>query len=169
MSESHTHLDIKADLYWSQIEIGIFARDEKNIGKTRTDVLTYVRDYLVAVEIQHTPLSMKSVQHRMLQHTREGAHTLWLFTPELLIYNGNQIRNFNWVLFIQSIQDGMIFMPCENPQKIMPARIGNADGQKILDKKDPIDLDELDFETMQGLNTTCKKGLEWDTKEMDGY
>jgi hypothetical protein len=168
MSESFTHQDIKADLYWTLAQEG-FAQVEKNIGRTRTDVLTHVGDYPVAIEIQHTRLSMKSVIHRMYQHTQEGFHTLWLFTPELLMYNENYARNLKWVFFIQMLQGGMIFMPSES-QEIIPARVDNSlvvagdtlvAGRKILDKKDPIDLEDLNFETNYGFNiTTCKK-LEW--------
>ena len=174
MPESHIHTDIKADLYWSLCEDGCYAEVEKNIGRTRTDVLVQVGDHLVAVEIQHTRLSLKDVVRRMRQHALEGAHTLWLFTPELLIYNETNIRNFKWVLFIQSLQGGMIFMPGQFPREIIPARVDNSlivsddmlvAGRKVLEKKDPISLDDLSFETLRGFNVVTCPGLDWDYYE----
>lgn len=170
MPESYKHLDIKSDLYWDIIQEGVYAEVEKTIGRSRTDVLTQIEDHTLAIEIQHTRLPLKIALRRMKQHTLAGYHTLWLFTPELLMYDDLYVRNYKWVLFIQMLQGGMIFMPSRSPNEIIPARVDNSlvtrggelvAGRKVLDIKDSISLDDLTFETNYGYNvTTCKK-IEW--------
>lgn len=170
MPESYTHLDTKSDIYWNIVQEGTYAEVEKSVGRTRTDVLTQVGEHVLAIEVQHTPIPMKSIIHRMHQHTLAGYHTLWLFTQELLNVRDEQYaHNYKWVLFIQMLQDGMIFMPTNNTQ-IIPARLDNSlrwngdsliAGRKIIEKKDPISLDDLSFDTNYGYNITTCKTVKW--------
>jgi len=164
MSESYTHSDIKTDLYW-----GIFQEDEsayiemeKSVGNTRTDVIAEIGDHTLAIEIQHTPIPIKSILRRMKEHTKNNAHTLWLITQEAILEKG-RVKNLNWVLFIQKLQGGMIFLPAQD--KIIPARIDSSytwKGEKLvmskktwLEERKPIELDQLQFEYNDyfGVNT----------------
>ena len=170
MPESYTHLDIKADLYWDMVQEGTYAEVEKSVGRSRTDVLTQVDEFIIAVEVQHTRLPLKTALRRMKEHTLAGYYTLWLFTPELLLYDEHYARNYKWVLTIQMLQGGMIFMPSSKPHEIIPARVDNSlvvkgdrllTGRKILDIKDPIGFDDLHFEVNHGYNVTTCKDIEW--------
>jgi len=167
MPESFIHSDAKIDLYWSllQDDDEVYAEVEKGIGRTRTDVLTEVDGNLVAIEIQSTRIPLKSILRRMSEHTEIGAHTLWLVTPEALLYDA-KVRNLNWVRFIQQLQGGMIFLPSTvKPEQIIPARIDNTllfqrdkivvGKRKFLEKREPINLTALRFEKESyfGLNT----------------
>lgn len=162
MTESYIHADYKTDLYWDIFSDDTYAEVEKKIGHTRTDVLTEVCGHLLAIEIQYTAISIKSILRRMMEHTIAGAHTLWLIAPEAF-QNGQKIRSLNWVFFIQALQDGIIFMPGEH-KTIIPARIDNSllfkditleAGQKVIDTQTPIELEQLKFNknSMFELNT----------------
>ena len=163
MSESFTHADTKADLYWSLLQEDSCAEIEKGIGRTRTDVLTEVKGHTLAIEIQHTRIPIPSIIRRMREHTEIGAHTLWLITPDALVH-GERVRNLNWVMFIQQLQGGMIFLPSD-AQSVIPARVDNtlkyfkneivAGRRKFLDQREPIELADLTFESKGylGLNT----------------
>ena len=164
MPESYIHLDFKSDLYWDIIQADTYAEVEKGMGRTRTDVLTEIGDHLVAIEIQHTRIPIKSILRRMREHTALGAHTLWLITPEALEYGNDRCRNVNWINFIQIIQNGVIFLPGKN-QTAIPARVDNTlkfhkdeivAGRKFLDQQEPIELENLRFEKNDqfGLNIT---------------
>ena len=148
--ESYKHKDIKYDLYWNQILEERYAIIEKIIGRTRTDIFIETKIPL-AIEIQYTPLPIKTILHRMQEHTKEGIYTLWLLTEELLI-NKNKVRNIKCVRFLQHLQNGVIFLIKD--KKIIPTRIDNAlkylptkiiVDKKILDNQNPIMLDELCF------------------------
>jgi hypothetical protein len=163
MTESYTHADLKADLYWSIIEDEEYAEVEKGVGRTRTDILTEINNHTVAIEIQHTRIPIKSILKRMREHTEIGAHTLWLITPEALHLEEDRCRHLNWVMFIQRLQGGLIFMP-SSYQTIIPARVDNqlrfykneivAGNRKLLNQHSAISLDELKFEKNEqfGLN-----------------
>jgi competence CoiA-like predicted nuclease len=155
MSESFTHADTKADLFWSLLqEEDSYAEIEKGIGRTRTDVLTEVKGHTLAIEIQHTRIPIPSIIRRMREHTEIGAYTLWLITPDALVH-GERVRNLNWVMFIQQLQGGMIFLPSD-AQSVIPARVDNtleifkneivAGSRKFLDRREPIELADLTFE-----------------------
>lgn len=164
MTESFAHADFKSDLYWSIVGEDEYAEVEKSIGRTRTDVITEINGHTVAIEIQHTRIPIKSILRRMREHTEIGAHTLWLITPDALIYDEERCRNLNWVMFIQRLQ-GQIFLPSDQ-QTIVPARVDNqlifhkddiiAGKRKFLDQKDPIELTNLKFEKNEtyGVNVT---------------
>jgi competence CoiA-like predicted nuclease len=165
MSESFTHADTKADLYWSllQEDDSTYTEIEKGIGRTRTDVLTEVKGRTLAIEIQHTRIPIPSIIRRMREHTEIGAHTLWIITPDAIVKE-DKVRNLNWVMFIQKMQGGMIFLPGD-AQTVIPARVDNtlifhkneivAGSRKFLDHREPIELADLTFETKGylGLNT----------------
>lgn len=163
MSESFVHSDFKSDLYWNIVQEDLYAEVEKGIGRTRTDILTEINNHLVAIEIQHTKIPIKSIIKRMEEHTSIGAYTLWLITPESLAINEDKCRNLNWVNYIQYIQNGVIFLPSKD-QTIIPARVDNTlklhkneitAGRKFLDTQKPISLEELKFEKGPfGLNIT---------------
>jgi hypothetical protein len=164
MTESYTHADAKSDLYWSLLleDESVYAEVEKGIGRTRTDILTDINNHTLAIEIQHTRIPIKSILRRMTEHTLIGAHTLWLITPEAL-YDGDRVRNLNWVRFIQTLQGGMIFLPSND--KIIPARVDNSfvwkghevtiSSRKLLEEREPIALEQLKFEHNDyfGVNT----------------
>lgn len=157
--ESYSHADNKYDLYWTLTEAGIAVDVEKKIGSTRTDLLVELKDRLLAVEIQCTPISINEIVKRMGEHTKKNAHTLWLI-DEKLLQNHEYSRNLKWVSFIQNIQNGVIFLPTNSCQ-IVPARVDNAicyhkgkliTKRKYLDKRLPIDIDDLCFDKNNGLN-----------------
>jgi len=164
MSESSVHSDIKHDLYWELLSDDVFADIEKSIGRTRTDVITEMAGVPIAIEIQYTTIPISSILRRMREHTKEGFHTLWLI-PEASILWGCKVRNLNWIRFIQRLQNGVIFLPCDG-RRVIPARVDNAlkwagkgliaEG-RILDRREPADLDSLRFEKGEfDLNiTTC--------------
>lgn len=169
MPESYIHSDTKIDLYWSLIQDDFYAYPEKSIGRTRTDILTDVNGYSVAIEIQHTRIPLKSILRRMREHAEIGAYTLWLITPDALVY-GERVRNLNWVMFIQQLQGGMIFLPSVN-QMVIPARVDNtlmfykdeivAGKRKFLDQQSPIEISELKFEKNEGLGVNVATWDEW--------
>jgi len=162
MAESYKHLDIKTDLYFSLLGDDQYADIEKTVGRTRTDVLAEINGHTVAIEIQYTPIPIKSIVRRMQEHTAEGHHTLWLIPEETLVQAG-RVRNLNWVAFIQRLQEGCLFLPDTDSRKVIPARVDNslifskgeiiAGKRKILDKIEAIDLGDLDFKVGEfGLN-----------------
>jgi len=162
MAESYRHADFKSDIYWSFAEDDNYAEVEKTIGRTRTDVLAGIGDRLVAIEVQHTRIPIKSIRRRMAYHTEIGAHTLWIITPETLMHSRG-VRSLNWVLFIQQIQGGVIFLPGVERQTVVPAHIDNTlifykndiiAGHKWLDQKPEVEIDKLCFEKNMGLNIT---------------
>jgi len=170
MTESTTHANYKTDLYWDILSEDTYADVEKNIGHTRTDVLTEVDGHLLAIEIQYTAIPIKSILRRMVEHTLAGAHTLWLIAPEAL-QNGQKVRSLNWVFFIQALQNGLIFLPGDD-KMIIPARVDNslifkdfeiAAGAKVLETHDPITLDQLKFSKndMFELNVVTFDEWEW--------
>jgi competence CoiA-like predicted nuclease len=175
-AESFTHLDIKSDLYWSQVQQDSYAEVEKTVGSTRIDVLTQVDEHTLAIEIQHTRIQLKTALRRMKQHTLAGYYTLWIFTPELLMYQDDSeaVRGYKWLLCLQMLQGGMIFLPHkDNMNLIIPARIENqmkwekdnivaSSGRKILETKDPISLEDLNFETVYGYNVCTCRSIDWD-------
>lgn len=153
MTESYKHADLKYDYFFSILQDDTYADIEKNIGSTRTDVLTEINNHLVAIEIQRSYIGIKKILHRMKEHANKDIYTLWLI-PEDMIQT-NIVHNYKWIKFIQHIQNGVIFLPTNN-QKIIPARIDNridfigdriiVKGSKILDKHIEIDLQDILFE-----------------------
>jgi hypothetical protein len=105
----------------------------------------------------------------MREHAEIGAYTLWLITPDVLVY-GERVRNLNWVMFIQQLQGGMIFLPSVN-QMVIPARVDNtllfykdeivAGKRKFLDQQSPIEISELKFEKNEGLGVNVATWDEW--------
>lgn len=89
---------------------------EKTIGRTRTDILTDVNGKTVAIEIQHTRISLPAITKRMEEHTSKGFYTLWLITPDAL-KNKETCRNLNWVKLIQKIHN-VIFLPYKRQTNI---------------------------------------------------
>ena len=152
---------MKYDLYWTLIEAGIYVDMEKIIGSTRTDILAEINGHILAIEIQNTPIPIKSIIRRMREHYVYGAYTLWLINEDL-IQPKKYPRNLKWLNFIQAIQNGVLFLPT-GTSKIIPARIDNSlilkSNRIVVDKKfllktSPIELDELQFEkNYAGLNT----------------
>jgi len=155
VTESYRHLDYKFDLYYAMIGMDEnYAEVEKKIGRTRTDVFTDIGDRLVAIEIQHTRIPIKSILRRMKYHTEIGAHTLWIITPETINYHKG-IRNLNWIMFIQRLQNGIVFLPGKTDQTVIPARIDNmlrltgdeiTAGRKWLDCQPETEITKLTFE-----------------------
>ena len=174
MTESYTHADFKSDLYWSIVSEDEYAEVEKGIGRTRTDVLTEVSNHTLAIEIQHTRIPIKSIIRRMHEHTEIGAHTLWLITPDALKIDNVNCRHLNWVMFIQRLQGGMIFLPSEN-QTIIPARVDNqlrfhkneivAGKRKLLDQREAIPLDKIKFERNEQFGLNIVTYDEWWSEE----
>ena len=150
--ESYKHKDIKYDLYWDQITEERYALIEKTIGRTRTDVFTETENISIAIEIQYSPLPVKTILHRMREHTKKNIYTLWLLTEELLL-SKDRVRNLKCVRFLQHLQNGVIFVIRDH--KILPARIDNTleflptkiitGKKKILDTRNPVTLDDLCF------------------------
>ncbi len=160
MSESFVHKDIKIDIYWDRISQDSYAAVEKSIGCTRTDILTEVNGCTLAIELQHTSISVKSILKRMREHTINNTHTLWLITPEALAYDSFFCKNLKWVLFIQTMQNGVIFLPTTS-SKVIPARVDNtltlsknelATGKKYLEVRQAVDLADLTFTTNYDYN-----------------
>ncbi len=161
MPESLTHKDIKYDFYWDIINNDEYAKVEAGIGATRTDIFTEVNGQTLAIELQHTSISVANILRRMREHTAKGAHTLWLITPEALAYDTHYCKNLKWVLFIQAMQNGVIFLPSKG-SKILPARVDNtltvyknelyATSKKYLDVQKEIDLDKLVFSNYHNYN-----------------
>lgn len=161
MTESYRHSDIKYDMYWNIIsDDDSYAEIEKKIGRTRTDVLTDN----IAIEIQHTRIPIPSILRRMREHTKDGIHTLWIITPENL-YDESRIRCLNWILFLQRLQQGVIFLTSSDPSVIIPARIDNdiiytrkgcVVGKKLLDERSAISINDLtfDYNKEYGVNIT---------------
>jgi hypothetical protein len=161
--ESLNHLDAKIDLYSLLLENDRYAQVEKSVGSSRPDILTEIKGFTVAVEIQYSPISTKTILHRMREHTISGAYTLWLLR-ESTIQAELYARNLKWVKFIQHLQNGVLFL-VNSCGQITPARIDNSisygnnkilAGRKILDTSSPIELDEIEFcyNDMFDLNTT---------------
>lgn len=169
MTESTIHADAKADLYWSLLQEDDYAEIEKGIGRTRTDVLTETNNGLLAIEIQHTRIPLRSILRRMREHTAIGAHTLWMVTPEAL-RNGTKFRNLNWIRFIQELQGGIFFLPTET-DRIIPARIDRelefrrdkivVSKKKYLDVCAAITLDELKLVRDAYFGVNCVSYPEW--------
>lgn len=155
MAESLVHADIKNDLYWLFLSQEIFVETEKTLGRNRTDVSVEVQGFPLAIEVQRSYISANSILHRMGEHTKKGYHTLWLFTDD---------RITSWKLFIQKMQNGVIFLYKNG--KLQPARIDNAvefgeeivvTNKKYIDYFERgIDFDELIFEEddLYGLKTS---------------
>jgi competence CoiA-like predicted nuclease len=170
MPESYTHLDFKQDLYFSILENEMYVEVEKIVGNARTDVITEVKGHTLAIEIQHTCITIPNILRRMRAHTKNGAHTLWLITPTAL-YRAGKLRHLKWVMFIQQIQGGMIFLPTGLGQTIIPARIDNtlkfeegeilAGTKKYLDKGVPIEIEELQFDRCDQYNINIVTHDEW--------
>ena len=168
MMESYIHSDLKIDWYCKLLQNDMVVNVEKTIGQTRTDILTEINDHLCAIEIQHSPISVNEIVFRMKEHTKIGAHTLWIISKDLL--NGEYSRNLKWVNFIQLIQNGVIFLPSDN-QQILPARIDNSlkeskgnivAGRKMLDcYHSPIDIDQILFEKNETYDLNITTFEEW--------
>jgi len=162
MVESYRHADLKYDLYWDLVKDEKYADVERAVGSTRVDLLTEINNTPVAIEIQYTPISLKSILHRMTEHTKKGFHTLWLFPEEILV-QGDVVRRHQWVLAIQHLQEGVIFVLKD--QQIIPARIDYSlqflkktikQDKKFLDMQSPIFLENLTFKQndIYGINIT---------------
>lgn len=175
MTESFVHADFKSAIYYSKIEDDDYAEMEKPIGRTRTDVLTDINGKTVAIEIQHTRIPIKSIVRRMKEHTAEGFYTLWLITKDALVHN-DVCRNMNWIKFIQEVHNGIIFIPYKN-QTIIPARIAHQlkfDNYKVMSGRklflnlyDPIELSQLDFIQVNGLNSVTYNDEWWSSEYVD--
>lgn len=150
MTESLVHADAKHDLYWSLRTDDLQVDMEKKIGRARPDLLTET----LAIEIQHTPLAIHTILIRMRRHTDQGYHTLWLI-PETTIVCGGRVKKSKWIRFIQKLQGGILFIPHTDGKRIVPARIDlDHFGEMFLDKREPIDLDDLQLEVGDfGLNS----------------
>ena len=167
MVESHKHSDSKFDLYWDLIQDGKCANVEYTIGRTRTDILAEINSYTAAIEIQYTPISIASILHRMQEHTNKGMYTIWLF-PEDVFNNKNKIRNLKWIRFIQTLQEGVLFLL--KGGEIIPARLDNslryinntvAASRKILDVQKPLFLEELTFKRNEIYDVNITTINEW--------
>jgi len=159
--ESFRHKDIKNDFFWCLSQNDQYIELEKVIGSKRTDAFTEINGHALAIEIQCTPTNISTIVSRMQQYTAAGVYTLWLIAENIL-QDKDLTRNLKWVSFLQTIQNGVIFLPT-NGSKIIPARIDNSlkfhnggmvSGNKVLDQQEPIELNELSFIQNNGLNIT---------------
>jgi competence CoiA-like predicted nuclease len=151
--ESLQHMDMKIDVYSQILQNDIFADIEKPLGRSRPDILTEIGNYKLAIEIQQSPTNIKTILQRMTEHTKNGYHTLWLI-DEKIIKDHIFARNLKWINFIQTIQNGVLFVFDAN-KSIIPTRVDNSllfknnklvVGRKILDTCSPIDINEILFE-----------------------
>lgn len=177
MTESLVHADLKYDLYWSLLTDDYASDIEQGIGRTRTDVTTEINGTPLAIEIQYTAISKRDILKRMREHTAGGYHTLWLIPEATLLKASSGIRNLGWVMFIQRLQEGVIFLPHTDGSHIIPARIDNslmfskgdvwASRKKIIDKQEPIGLDEITFKVNYDLNVSTT--TEWWLESYQDY
>jgi len=146
LAESNVHADIKNDVLWLFLSQESFAETEKKIGGNRTDVCVEVCGFPLAIEVQKSYISPEAVLYRMREHTKKGYHTIWIFPDE---------RITRWKLFIQKIQNGVVFFYQQG--QIRPARMDNvvefrrneiiATDKKYVDYYERgVDFDELIFE-----------------------
>lgn len=115
MPESLAHAETKNDLYWLFCMQEIFAEQEKQIGKNRTDLSTEIKGFPLAIEVQTSYISEENIFKRMYAHTKKGFYTIWIFTEDKIT---------NWKLLIQQRQNGVIFFFRNG--KLWPARIDNV-------------------------------------------
>ena len=164
MTESLAHAYTKNDLYWLFQSQDIFTETEKVLGENRTDLGTEVNGVPLAIEVQTSYISEKTILKRMQGHSKKGYHTLWIFTDE---------KPTSWKLVIQQKQLGVIFIFKEG--RLWPARIDNeiifldnhiqATNKKyIYYHEEPIEFEELIFCTENGL-----KSVTFDIKWLDSY
>lgn len=163
--ESLLHSNLKNQIYEGLISRGFPARRESAIAKSRPDILVEINGNKLAIEIQTTALSPRSILYRMGEHTDQGAHTLWLIPEQVL---GTILYHRSWCELIQRLQYGFVFIPTEGCQ-IIPAHIDVLYGTKIkfIDKSPvPIGFEDvlLERNPETGLNTTY-----WDEWWLDGY
>ena len=150
MTESLAHAYTKNDLYWLFQSQDIFTETEKVIGLNRTDLSTEVNGVPLAIEVQTSYISEKTILSRMKGHSNKGYHTLWIFTDE---------KPTSWKLAIQRKQLGVIFI--FKGGKLWPARIENeldhniqATNKKYIYYHDEsIEFEELIFCTENGLKS----------------
>lgn len=164
MTESLIHAETKNDLYWLFQSQEIFVETEKSIGKNRTDLGTEINGVPLAIEIQTSYISEKTILSRMRGHSQRGFYTLWLFTDD---------KPSGWKLAIQRKQHGVIFIFKEG--KLWPARMDNEivfldDEIQALNKPyiyyhtEPIEFEELIF-----LNENGVKSVTFDLGWLESY
>lgn len=145
MAESLAHAYTKNDLYWLFQSQDIFTETEKVLGENRTDLGTEVNGVPLAIEVQTSYISEKTILKRMQGHSKKGYHTLWIFTDD---------KPSGWKLAIQQKQLGVIFIFKEG--RLWPARMDNdiqVNKKYIYYHDDPIDFEELIFCTENGLKS----------------
>lgn len=175
MPESDIHADFKWSFYTSESD---YVEIEKTIGRTRTDVLTQIDDRLVAIEIQRTRIPIASILRRMSYHTEIDAHTLWIISPDALIYHKG-IRCLNWIMFIQRIQNGITFLPGRTDQTVVPCHIDNSiliardghiqAGRKWIDQQQETQISGLTFEKNLDFDLNVSSYADWWTDEYLTY
>ena len=150
--ESLNHKDMKFDIYAQLLQSEVYATIEKGVGNARPDILTEIKGYKIAIEVQQSSSTTEIILKRMREHTDNGYHTLWLI-DESVINSQEYVKNLKWVNFIQHIQNGVLFV-LDAGKNIVPARIDNsimfkngkiATGRKILDTTTAIEFEEIIF------------------------
>ena len=163
--ESLLHLTLKNQIYEELKSRGLPVRMEAVVARSRPDLLTEINGKKLAIEIQHSALTPRSILYRMGEHTAQGAHTLWLIPEPVL---ETILYHRSWCELIQRLQYGFVFIPIQGCQ-ILPAHIDVLYGTKIkyIDRSPtPIWIEDILFEKNPetGLNTTY-----WNEWWIDGY
>ena len=163
--ESLLHSNLKTQIYAGLQSRGFPVRMETAVAKSRPDLLTEIDGKKLAIEIQHSALTPRSILYRMNEHTKHGAHTLWLIPEQVL---ESILYHRSWCELIQRLQYGFVFIPSQGCQ-ILPAHIDILYGTKIkyIDRAPaPIGIEDVLFEKNPetGLNTTY-----WNEWWIDGY
>jgi len=142
--ESKEHLEIKNEIYAALIKDGFAPSLESYLLNVKPDITVDVNGTKLAIEVQKSQTTIKTILKRMKAHTSEGAHTLWIIPESIL---NKIIYHKKWVEVIQKIQSGIVFIPEDG--KIRPARVDLLLGlkNKYLDKyENTVEISDLIFE-----------------------
>jgi competence protein CoiA len=110
LGESDTHRLCKMEIYEAlRQEPGVDdAVLERSLKTVRPDVSAYIRGVPVAIEVQISALSLKTIQHRTEEYARKGIYVLWLlqWTPEL---DNPRYSPSRWEKWIHTAYFGQVY------------------------------------------------------------
>lgn len=142
--ESTEHLRIKNEICAVLVQDGFSPSIESYLLNVKPDLTVVINGTKIAIEVQKSQTTVKTILKRMKAHTSQDAHTLWVIPENILT---KIIYRKKWVDVIQKLQSGIVFIP--EGGKIRPARVDLLLGlkNKYLDKYETIvNIPDLIFE-----------------------